>query len=142
MCFARTFALYESIDEVIKTSMPSIVYVQGCLFISLVAADALKKRGITDAVPTLVGLWRARSEEWIPHYVLIRDGEVLDFKHRSWGRFEKKIVTVDGRLAEIKRVHFVRPDVVATAQELGWFPNDALYKSPISPFPQKIHGAG
>lgn len=106
MCFARTYHAFETIETEIRRCMPFENYHSACMHISCIASHALARLDIA-AVPELVGLWKPATREWIGHWVLISDGQILDFK---------------------RRLFLDRPDIGCSAQEDGWYPRGRTYK--------------
>ena len=130
MCFARTFCNYEELARSIRRNMNDFTYTRGCMFISIVASRALERAGIA-AVPELVAMWKAATQEWIPPFVVIRDGELVDFKHRTFGVPYTTEKTVEAGTEVTRHIKFTSADIVSSPQEEGWFPEGRVYKRDV-----------
>ena len=84
MCFSKTFNVFEIIETTIKEEMPFPVYQKGCFWIAHAAATILQRLG-HNAHVKIVALWKRLTGKWIPHAVVMVDGDLMDFKMRVFG---------------------------------------------------------
>jgi hypothetical protein len=111
MCFARTNQLLFDIHSTIRREMPLELYGRGCHIISTIGARILQKHGRT-AEARLVALYKPSMNTWTPHYVVVADGEVIDFKRRVFVKSDMTLAC---------------PDIMPTEQDDGYYPDGRVY---------------
>jgi hypothetical protein len=107
--------ILEDIDQIIRQVLPLSEYSEGCRLISAAAAYGLREYGI-HAESELVALWKSSANCWIPHYIVVADRKILDFKRRLFGKF------INGEVTQ------VGADITASTQHDGWYPDGRRYK--------------
>ncbi len=94
MCFARTHQLLFDIDSTIRERLDLEVYGRGCHIISTIATKILEKNGHT-AESRLVALYKPSMDTWIPHYVVVSEHGILDFKRRVFVKPDMSLACPD-----------------------------------------------